>query len=95
VLFRSVRNRLLGESVTVAGLLAGRDVIRQLRRRWLGQVVIVPAAALREDAFLDDVTLGDLRAALSVPVVAAASPAEAVRALRDAPCAQTACRPLP
>jgi len=90
-----VRNRLLGESVTVAGLLAGRDVIRQLRRRWLGQVVIVPAAALREDAFLDDVTLGDLRAALSVPVVAAASPAEAVRALRDAPCAQTACRPLP
>jgi len=42
-----IRNRLLGASVTVAGLLAGRDVIRQLRGRRLGRVVIVPASALR------------------------------------------------
>ena len=78
-----IRNRLLGESVTVAGLLAGRDVIRQLRRRWLGEVVIVPAVALREGAFLDDVTLDDARAALGIPVLAAATPGEAVRALRS------------
>lgn len=39
-----VVNRALGETVTVAGLLTGQDVIRELSRRELGEVVVLPAA---------------------------------------------------
>jgi putative radical SAM enzyme (TIGR03279 family) len=39
-----VVNRFFGETVTVAGLLTGRDVIEQLRGRKLGDVVVLPSA---------------------------------------------------
>ncbi len=39
-----VVNHFFGETVTVAGLLTGRDVIEQLRDRPLGERVILPAA---------------------------------------------------
>ena len=39
-----VVNRFFGETVTVAGLLTGRDVIEQLRGRDLGEVVVLPGA---------------------------------------------------
>jgi putative radical SAM enzyme (TIGR03279 family) len=39
-----VVNRFFGETVTVAGLLTGQDVIAQLRGRELGEVVVLPAA---------------------------------------------------
>ncbi len=59
-----VTNNLFGDSVTVTGLLAGRDVIDQLKGRKLGDVVFVPDVALRDGVFLDDVTLGDVESAL-------------------------------
>jgi putative radical SAM enzyme (TIGR03279 family) len=65
-----VRNRLFGETVTVAGLMSGRDVGDQLRNRILGDVVFVPSVALRDDSFLDDVTLGDLSQVLGCRVEA-------------------------
>jgi NifB/MoaA-like Fe-S oxidoreductase len=37
-----VVNHFFGETVTVAGLLAGRDVVAQLRGRELGEVVALP-----------------------------------------------------
>ncbi|HEY74507.1 MAG TPA: DUF512 domain-containing protein [Thermoflexia bacterium] len=39
-----VVNRFFGETVTVAGLLTGRDVVAQLQERDLGDVVALPAA---------------------------------------------------
>jgi len=39
-----VANHFFGETVTVAGLLTGRDVVAQLREGALGEVVALPAA---------------------------------------------------
>jgi len=40
----SVVNRFFGETVTVAGLLTGQDVVAQLREQALGNVVALPPA---------------------------------------------------
>jgi putative radical SAM enzyme (TIGR03279 family) len=39
-----ITNHFFGQTVTVAGLLTGRDVVAQLRERELGDVVVLPAA---------------------------------------------------
>jgi putative radical SAM enzyme (TIGR03279 family) len=67
-----VTNNLFGDSVTVTGLLAGRDVIDQLKGRRLGDVVFVPDVALRDGVFLDEVTLDDVESALGRKVEAIA-----------------------
>lgn len=50
-----VRNRLFGESVTVAGLLCGRDIADALKGK-SADAAVIPAVATRdgEDVFLDD-----------------------------------------
>ena len=40
----SITNHFFGDTVTVAGLLTGQDVIAQLQGRELGDVVVLPAA---------------------------------------------------
>lgn len=64
-----IANKLFGGSVTVAGLLSGRDVIDQLRGADLGEALFVPSVALRDGAFLDDVTVEDLKRGLGVRVI--------------------------
>lgn len=64
-----IRNRLFGETVTVTGLLAGADIINELKGKDLGDLLVVPSVALRDAAFLDDVTIGDLSGALGVRVL--------------------------
>lgn len=59
-------NRLLGETVTVTGLIAGDDIIDQLRGKRLGDLLVIPAVALRDGAFLDDVTVDDVEHELGV-----------------------------
>ena len=63
-------NRFFGESVTVAGLLTGKDVCEQLRGKDLGDELLFPAVMLKadEDVFLDDMTPNELSACLGVPV---------------------------
>jgi NifB/MoaA-like Fe-S oxidoreductase len=39
-----ITNHFFGETVTVAGLLTGQDVVAQLRERELGDAVVLPAA---------------------------------------------------
>jgi putative radical SAM enzyme (TIGR03279 family) len=66
-----VRNRFFGSSVNVAGLIAGQDVIRQIRPVLTDKtVLLVPNVMLgqQQDRFLDDVSLRNLEEALSVPV---------------------------
>ena len=64
-------NRFFGETITVAGLVTGRDLMEQLRGQKLGERLLIPANMLRsgERVFLDDVTLDDVEEALGVPVI--------------------------
>jgi putative radical SAM enzyme (TIGR03279 family) len=66
-----VENRFFGTSVTVAGLLTGKDVIRTLLDKIENQeMLLVPDVVLkdRDDMFLDDITLKDMEEALGIPV---------------------------
>ena len=64
-------NHFFGETITVAGLVTGRDLIDQLRGKPLGQRLLIPANMLRsgERVFLDDVSLDDVERDLGVPVI--------------------------
>ncbi len=70
-----IRNDFFGETITVAGLVTGQDLISQLRERQqagesLGDVLLIPSNMLRsgEQVFLDDVTVQDVERALGMPV---------------------------
>ncbi len=62
-------NHFFGESVTVAGLLTGKDVAEQLTGRDLGDELLFPRVMLRADGdlFLDDTTPAWLSEQLGVP----------------------------
>ena len=64
-----VRNQFFGEEVTVAGLLAGGDLLKA-RREIDGDFLIVPEQACLKSGhvFLDDLTIEDLERELQVPV---------------------------
>jgi putative radical SAM enzyme (TIGR03279 family) len=64
-----VDNRFFGLSITVAGLLTGRDVIKTALDRTDGHdIFLVPDVVLdRENRFLDDITLYDVEEALGIP----------------------------
>jgi putative radical SAM enzyme (TIGR03279 family) len=79
-----VPNRFFGESVTTAGLLTGGGIAAALRDVGAGDVVIVPATAVREvEGFLDGVTVEELARAVGAPVLVAAGPREAAAALKE------------
>ncbi len=63
-----VQNAFFGESVTVAGLLTGRDVIAQLQGKLEADVLLLPRCCFRENTscMLDDVTLEELAMTLGV-----------------------------
>ncbi len=66
-----IENRFFGTSITVTGLLTGKDVIKTLFDRIEGQgMVLVPDVVLKngEDMFLDDITLKDMEEALGLPM---------------------------
>jgi putative radical SAM enzyme (TIGR03279 family) len=66
-----VENRFFGTSVTVAGLLTGRDIIKTLLDNTDSKdVVLLPDVILREgeNVFLDDITLKDMEGALGTSV---------------------------
>ena len=68
----AIHNDFLGHRVTVAGLLTGRDILRQLQGRQADELLI-PEAALRHEqsVFLDDTPLSALTEALGIPAIAA------------------------
>ncbi|MBQ8880288.1 MAG: DUF512 domain-containing protein [Clostridia bacterium] len=63
-------NNFFGESITVTGLLTGKDMYEQLRREELGDELLIPANSLRsgEDVFLCDMTVGELSSKLGIPI---------------------------
>ena len=79
-----IRNDFYGPSITVAGLLVGRDIIAQLRARGHHGRLILPSCMLRAegDLFLDDTTLPQLSEALGAAVtVAGPTGGELLRAM--------------
>ena len=64
-------NKFYGESITVAGLLTGKDIYEQLLGKDLGDVLFVPDVALRanDDDFLCGMTRSELADKLSVKVL--------------------------
>jgi putative radical SAM enzyme (TIGR03279 family) len=65
-----IKNEFFGESITVAGLVTGQDIIRQLKGKDLGDEILIPKCMLRagETVFLDDVTLDAVEKELNVSV---------------------------
>ena len=63
-----IRNDFFGETITVAGLVTGGDLIAQLRGKPLGERLLIPQNMLRhgERVFLDDVSLDDVERELGV-----------------------------
>ena len=63
-------NRFFGESITVAGLLTGKDMSEQLSGRDLGELLLIPETTLRaeRDLFLCGMSPEDLSRILHVPV---------------------------
>lgn len=67
----TILNEFFGHSITVSGLMTGRDLISRLKNRDLGERLFFTQSALREfeSVFLDDVTLSELCDILNVQAV--------------------------
>ena len=65
-----IKNDFFGHTVTVAGLITGRDFINQLKNKSLGEEVLIPRVSLRNegDKFLDDIKIEELSESLGVKV---------------------------
>ncbi len=60
-----VSNEYFGETVTIAGLLGGRDILSALGGGEADDLVVLPAEALNSDqVFIDDTSLADVVSAL-------------------------------
>ena len=68
-------NHFFGETITVAGLLTGKDITEQLQDKPLGDCLLIPENTLRagEDTLLDDMTVDELSQRLGVPVYPSAN----------------------
>lgn len=66
----TIENEFFGKDITVAGLLTGQDIIKQLSGQELGEYLILPNVLLRqgEDVLLDDLTVADLEKALQIKI---------------------------
>ena len=65
-----IENDFFGHSITVAGLVTGRDLIAQLKGKDLHGRLLIPQTMLRSegDLFLDDVSLIQAQDTLGVPI---------------------------
>ena len=61
-----VVNDFYGESVTVAGLLGGGDIVQAVGDTWEDELVLLPAEAINaDDLFIDSLPLTEVRRALA------------------------------
>jgi putative radical SAM enzyme (TIGR03279 family) len=62
-------NSLFGPTITTAGLLVGKDILRALENRHDLDIALIPAETINDDSvFLDDYTLENVRATLPMPI---------------------------
>lgn len=84
VAVRSVENRFLGAEITVAGLLAGKDILDYASKgfpEW--DFMLVPEVAVRAGCFIDDYTVEQMSGLLARPVYPAGDIAELVNIIRN------------
>lgn len=64
----AIKNEFFGETVNVAGLITGQDLIKQLKGKPLGDKLLLPSVMLRhaQDMFLDNITLEELSKELNI-----------------------------
>ena len=67
----AIPNQLFGSSVTVTGLVSGKDIITELLDKPLGQALLIPEVMLKEGegCFLDNLTPADLSRELGIAVL--------------------------
>lgn len=65
-----IKNYFFGESITVSGLLTGKDIYEQMKGMIQGEVLLIPKNSLRagEDVFLCGMTVSELSEKLNVEV---------------------------
>src|SRR6202171_4252998 len=62
-------NSLFGPTITTAGLLVGKDILRALENHGDLDIALIPAETINEDSvFLDDYTLETVRTSLPMPI---------------------------
>jgi len=75
---KEIVNVFFGETITVAGLLTGNDIIKQLTGEKLGEYLILPSNMFKsgyelgsneKQIFLDNITVSDLEKSLSTKVL--------------------------
>jgi putative radical SAM enzyme (TIGR03279 family) len=75
---KKIINNFFGETITVAGLLTGKDIINALKGEKLGDYLIIPSNMLKkgyelgnyeEQIFLDNITVSDIEKNLSRKVL--------------------------
>lgn len=73
-----ITNNFFGETITVAGLITGTDIIEQLSKMETGEYLLIPDTMLRKgyepgDAgsrvFLDDITIGEIEGTLNKKII--------------------------
>jgi len=64
----AIRNDFFGEMITVAGLLTGQDIVKQLKELGYYKTLFLPQCVLKADEpiFLDDMKLSELESTLQV-----------------------------
>jgi len=71
---KKIKNIFFGETITVAGLLTGNDIIKQLTGEKLGDYLIIPSNMLKngyelgnneQQIFLDNITISDIEKSLN------------------------------
>ncbi|MBE6912419.1 MAG: DUF512 domain-containing protein [Ruminococcaceae bacterium] len=67
----AIKNEFFGETIDVAGLVTGKDMINQLRDKKLSKRLLIPAVMLRqgETVFLDDISVADIERELGITVI--------------------------
>ncbi len=79
----AVKNDFFGESVTVAGLVTGCDIIKRASDTFTDEVIVIPKIMLNKNRFLDDITVENLQSEINRDVItASSSPVEFIKQLR-------------
>lgn len=67
----AIKNTFFGDDITVAGLITGVDLLKQLEGKDLGDGLLIPDVMLKEgeQIFLDDLSVVDLQQQLKSPVI--------------------------
>ena len=71
-----IRNDFFGETITVSGLITGKDLVKQIKERQdngeeLGRILNIPSNMLRigEKVFLDDMTVAEVETKLGMKLI--------------------------